>query len=72
MFYIIILLALSVNSYYHKTHEFLGKYLENYIQQNYNNLYIKSKNIIYNESFSDISTWADKIKTNNIYIMKWF
>lgn len=69
MFYIIILLSLSVNSYYHKTHEFLGNYLENYIKKNYNDLYIASKNLIYNESFSDISTWADKIKTNNNY--KW-
>lgn len=66
--YIIVpIFILPVSGYFHKTHEFLGNYLEQYIQTYYPKFYLKSKQLIHNESFSEASTWADKIKSRNEY-----
>lgn len=69
IFFIFLLTSLKINGYAYKTHSFLGNYLENYLNKYHNNVYIKVKDLIHNESFYNISTWADKIKQNNNY--KW-
>lgn len=66
IFYIIFILPVS--SYFHTTHEFLGNYLEHYLQTYSPTIYSKSKQTIRNESFLEISTWADRIKSNRNYM----
>lgn len=65
--YLFTFFFLSINAYYHTTHEFLGSYLEEYIKNYNNNLFINVKNFVHNEPLSQISTWADKIKSYNKY-----
>lgn len=69
IFFISLSFSLIIKGYSYKSHSFLGYYLEDYLNKYHHKIYIKTKNLLYNESFSNISTWADRIKQNNNY--KW-
>jgi hypothetical protein len=56
-----------INSFGFNFHTFLGRTFDDYLQQQNETLYNQVKSELNGMTFENISTWADKIKTNPKY-----